>query len=366
MTTSAGNSIRCFVYYGLALFLGLPLLLVSCAPTIETGIVSFSGPTMGTAYKVSVAARASEKDWPPDVSEVQREVASRLEEINGLMSTYDSESELSRFNRSESTDWFSVSSETALVVSCAMEIAERTNGAFDPTVGPLVNLWGFGPTKDRDELPTEEAITLALEQTGYEQLAVRRDPPALRKVNPQIYVDLSAIAKGYAVDQISDLLTSKGIPSAMVDIGGEVRTTGTKPGEQPWRIAIEKPESPEDPFQGILEITNSSLATSGDYQNFFVKDGRRYSHTIDPQTGRPVQHRLAVVSVQADTCMEADALATALLVMGPERGYDWCEQHGVAALFQLREENGQIVTRSSSRYEELHRSVALADQGVAK
>ena len=364
MTTSAGNSIRCFVYYGLALFLGLPLLLVSCAPTIETGTVSFSGPTMGTFYKVSIAAQAPERDWPPDVSEVQQEVASRLEVINGLMSTYDPESELSQFNRSDTTDWFSVSPETALVVSYSLEIARKTEGAFDPTVGPLVNLWGFGPEKRPEERPTEEAIALALKQIGYEQLEVRDDPPALKKENPKVYVDLSAIAKGYAVDQISRLLTEKGIPSAMVDIGGEVRTTGTKPGEQPWRIAIEKPEDEENPYQGILEIANSSLATSGDYHNYFEMDGERFSHTIDPHTGRPVQHRLAVVSVQADTCMEADALATALLVMGPDRGYDWCEQHELAALFQLRDENDQIVTRASSQYEKLHRSKVVSDQGV--
>ncbi|MCG8450143.1 MAG: FAD:protein FMN transferase [Pirellulales bacterium] len=354
MTISAGKPVRCIVWFGLVLLVGLPLAMVSWAPPVETGIVSFSGPTMGTHYKVRIAAQALADRWPPATDDIQQLVENRLAEINRLMSTYDPESELSRFNHSPSDGWFQVNKETARVVAYALEVAKKTEGAFDPTVGPVVNLWGFGPGQRRVEPPADAAVAQALQQVGYQNIAVRMDPPSLRKTNATTHLDLSAIAKGYAVDQVSELLQSQGIRSFMVDIGGEVRTSGTKPEDAPWRIAIEKPQPDrEKPFQQVLELRDGTLATSGDYRNFFEQDGVRYSHTIDPQTGRPIQHRLAVVSVQAESCMEADALATALMVMGAGRGYDWCVKHEVAALFQVRV--GQsVVPRATPRFEQLH------------
>ena len=359
MTTSAGNPFCCFVWLGLGLLVGLPWLIVSWSPPVEIGVVTFSGQTMGTFYKVRLAAQAPSSQWPPDTSAVRQQVRSRLAEINRLMSTYDSQSELSRFNASDSEGWFPVASETARVVAFALEIAELSDGAFDPTVGPAVNLWGFGPNKRRGKLPTDDAISQALERVGYQNISVRSEPPSLRKMNPDAYLDLSAIAKGYAVDQVAELLEAQGFGAAMVEIGGEVRTFGTKPNDIPWRIAIEKPRVPKippgtsEPFQQILELRKAAIATSGDYHNYFERDGVRYSHTIDPQTGRPVQHQLAVVTVHAETCMEADALATALLVMGVEPGYDWSEQHQVAALFQLRQ-GQEITTRATHRFKQLH------------
>lgn len=306
---------------------------------------SFSGPTMGTRYNVTVVAPGAH------VAELQAGVDKRLAEINRLMSTYDPDSELSRFNRHEGTDWFSVSEETAAVVRFALGVAEDSGGAFDPTVGPAVNLWGFGPDKRPTRPPSDEEVAAALERVGHQAVAARLDPPALRKSDPAVYVDLSAVAKGYASDEVSAVLAERGATASMVEIGGEVVTRGRKPGGAPWRIGVEQPESGGRSLRTAIELSDEALATSGDYRNFFEAGGVRYSHTIDPTTGRPVEHTLATVTVRAESCMEADALATALLVMGAERAYDWAEQRGVAAL--LVERAGDAFReRATSAWEE--------------
>ncbi|NOY29062.1 MAG: FAD:protein FMN transferase [Planctomycetes bacterium] len=303
---------------------------------------------MGTRYSVRVVAdRVSF-----DLTAVQKKVGRRLGEINRQMSTYDAKSELSRFNHYEGKDWFAVSDDTARVVEFALQVAADSGGAFDPTVGPAVNLWGFGPEKDRELPPAEAELAEALARVGYAKLMVRRDPPALRKSQPDLAVDLSAIAKGFAVDEISKLLEELGFANSMVEIGGEVRTRGNKAEGSPWRIGVEKPDSGGRSLQKVYPLNDRALATSGDYRNFFERDGVRYSHTIDPATARPVQHKLATVSVLADSCMKADALATALLVMGDAAGYDWCVEHKVAALFLIRED-ASIVERTTPRFEEL-------------
>lgn len=310
---------------------------------------------MGTQYTVRIARGGHFRDWPPDVEAVQKRIDQRLAEINSQMSTYDVNSELSRFNRLNNTDWYSVSPATAEVVAAALEIAETTGGKFDPTVGPLVNLWGFGPNAERGNPPTEDKIAAALASTGYRLVKVRQDPPAIRKEQAEIYVDLSGIAKGYASDQVSELLAEIGYRNSMVEIGGEVRTRGNKTDGSSWRIGIEKPDEMGRPIQLAVALDSSGMATSGDYRNFFEHDGNRYSHTIDPTSGRPVKHRLAAVSIIATSCMEADALATAIMVMGDERGYDWCEQQQIAALFLVREKDRLVELRTpefAERYPE--------------
>lgn len=308
-------------------------------------IVDLAGPTMGTRYSVRVV----DPSGTADADALQQMIDLRLADINRMMSTYDPESELSRLNRSQSTDWFAVSPETAEVVAAAREIADRSSGAFDPTVGPLVNRWGFGPDKEFSAPPSEEEIDSLRRAVGYELVAVRLDPPAIRKSRPDVYLDLSAIAKGFAVDEISELLTDQGYRNSMVEIGGEVRTRGTKPENQPWRIGIEKPLSGKRTVHKLIELADHGLATSGDYRNFFEVDGKRYSHTIAPTTGEPVEHHLATVSVIADTCMEADALATALLVKGDMAGYDWCREKDIAAYFVIRRD-GQYVEKLSPAF----------------
>ena len=295
-------------------------------------ILSIDGPTMGTQFSVKFVSVFNK----PLQSEIGPQITELLKDINRQMSTYDPDSELSRFNQYGGVDWFAVSPETARVVDYALKVANETDGAFDPTVGPAVNLWGFGPEGRRRKSPSEEEIETALKRIGYQHVEARLDPPALRKDIPDVYLDLSAVAKGYAVDAVTELLAEEGIKSSMVEIGGEVRTQGEKPGGNHWKIGIEPPYESGRVVRQVLEMEDAALATSGDYRNFFEQDGVRYSHTIDPKTGRPVQHQVTTVSVLADTCMEADALATALLVMGEEKGYDWCGEHEVAALFLTR------------------------------
>lgn len=309
----------------------------------QAELKSFSGPTMGTRYSIRYFGG-------PSVAKLQPQVDALLAQINKDMSTYDPESELSRFNQYERDDWFAVSAETAKVVEYALHVAEDSGGKFDPTVGPAVNLWGFGPEGRRIEPPSEAQVNAALARIGYQHVTVRKSPPALRKAIPDVYLDLSAVAKGYAVDAVSELLVKQGAVSSMIEIGGEVRTRGRKAGEEPWKIGIEQPDEWGRSIRRIVQLEDGALATSGDYRNFFVQDGVRYSHTIDPATGRPVQHHVATVSVVADTCMEADALATTLLVMGADAGYDWGEDRHLSALFLIRHDDDQFEERATSAF----------------
>ena len=352
MTTSAGKKVPWHLVVPMSVILTICLanILAMYVTSEQPQVAEFSGPTMGTRYSVSVATDGKTANWPPDVEVVQRQVDERLAEINRRMSTYDPESELSRFNRLNSSEWFVVSAETAEVVAAALEIAERTSGAFDPTVGPIVNLWGFGPDKGRTDPPSDDMIKDTLARVGYEKVSVRIDPPALKKSISEVYLDLSGIAKGYASDAISELLDELGFSNTMVEIGGEVRTRGTKAGGMPWRIGVEQPEDRDRHIHTAVNLLNAGMATSGDYRIFFQHEGVRYSHTIDAVTGRPVQHDLAAVSVIAATCMEADALATALLVMGDEKGYDWCLERDISAMFLVRH-GEQIIERATPKFQ---------------
>ncbi|WP_442485588.1 FAD:protein FMN transferase [Aeoliella sp. SH292] len=330
------------------LVVGLWLSLAAGSGCFAAQVAKLDGRTMGTTWHAVLEFNGD--DYNSGDFEEQIEV--RLAEINRLMSTYDPESELSRFNASQSTDWFAVSPETAVVIAAALEVAKKSNGQFDPTVGPLVNLWGFGPDGRRKEPPSDEQIAAARGKVGYQQVEARLDPPAIRKSSPGVYLDLSAIAKGYGSDAVVETLRNSDdgkafVEAAMVEIGGEIRTYGTKSTGQPWRLGIERPDSEFQMVHQIVAIDNGdALATSGDYRNFFADHGHRYSHTIDPATGRPVTHKLASVTVRTPTCMEADALATALTVMGPEKGLAWATEHKIAAVLVERTDDGfrELVT----------------------
>lgn len=291
------------------------LLLAACGDSADRNRpIAITGPTMGTTYAVKLYASAV------DVGALQEQIDARLARINALMSTWRADSELSRFNSSREVGWFPVSAETAFVVEAAADISALSDGAFDVTVGPVVNLWGFGPERDKVEVPADDAIDLAMQRVGYRQLDVRTSPAALRKRRPDMYVDLSAIAKGFAVDELARLLDERDIPSYLVEIGGELRAGGPKPDATPWKVAIERPVAGERSVQAVVALRTEAIATSGDYRNFVEKNGIRYSHTIDPHTGRPIGHGLASVSVIAASAMRADGLATAIMVLGPEKG----------------------------------------------
>lgn len=290
------------------------------AMAADPSLVILNGETMGTYYRVLINRRDGQK-----TESLQSGIDRLLDRIEDQMSTWRPESELSRFNASGSTDWFDVSKETAFVVAESLRIAEQSGGAFDPTVGPLIDLWSFGSRQATPRIPTDEEIATARSRTGWQKVQVRTDPPALQKSQPEIRLDLSAIAKGYGVDAVSNWLVERGEPDHLVEIGGEDRGRGLKPDGSAWRIGVQSPGGmpPEQSGGAIFQIValnDQSIATSGDYQNYFEVDGKRYSHTIDPATGRPITHDVASVSVLAESCMVADGWATALSVLGPEKG----------------------------------------------
>lgn len=307
-----------------------------------------SGQSMGTTYSVKIVAPGEDLDR----ALLGKQIAARLDEIERRLSTYLEDSELSRFNASTSIDWIGVSSEMCALVQRAQEISVRTGGAFDITVGPLVNLWGFGPTGDVLEPPPAEAVTAAREVVGYEKVHADCGVPALRKDAPGVYLDLSAYAKGYAVDRVAELVEEHPLQGYLVEIGGELRVKGVNAQREPWAIAIEKPDGGARAVQSILAITDSGMATSGDYRNFYLFNGQRYSHTIDPRTGRPVSHAAAAVTVVEPSAAEADALATALLVLGPDEGMAFAAHEALAALFLVRTGTG-IDEHATERFTEL-------------
>jgi len=303
-----------------------------------------SGPTMGTRFSVVVVTESKF-----DQQQLQTQIHQTLGDIDRRMSTYRSDSEVSQFNHASSTDWLPVSRALCEAVDEAIEISDLTGGAFDITVGPLVNLWGFGPDAALNEPPADEAIDEVRLTIGRVHLHADCEIPALRKDHPGLYIDLSAYAKGLAADEIAALLDKKGIANYLVEIGGDLRARGHNASNASWRVAIESPYQPGRAVEKIMHISDLSVATSGDYRNFFEFEGRRYSHTIDPRTGRPVAHNLASVTVLAEDAAKADALATALMVLGPEAGMAFAERESIAAYMLLRD-GSSVTERVSTQF----------------
>ena len=326
------------------------LFLVKCTPSLkEPRLLTVSGTTMGTVYNIKIPDHQV-SGRSVDMVALKSGIETVLREINEKMSTFLKDSEISRFNRFQFSDWFPVSAETAWVIKKSFEVSEKSEGAFDITVGSLVNLWGFGPLETR-EIPEDRDIQEKLMLTGYKNIGVRLSPPALiKKKRKEMICDLSAIAKGYGVDRIAQYLEAENIADYLVEIGGELRAKGKNHHNQWWRIGIATPDDSLG-IHKVVVLKNMSMATSGDYRNYFEKDGIRYSHTIDPVTGRPIVHNLASVTVVGDSCLYADALATALNVLGPERGFDLAVRENMAAFFILRAENGFRV-KSTPRFED--------------
>jgi thiamine biosynthesis lipoprotein len=311
----------------------------------------FQGETMGTTYTVKVVVGgelSAEKQ-----KEIEQRIESELDEVNAKMSHYDADSELSRFNRSEDTTAFSVSEETFGVFREALEIAEMTGGAFDITVGPLVNLWGFGPDARPETVPSDDEIGELLEQVGYEKLELEQETLSLRKSTPALQCDLSAIAKGFGVDQVVEALDEVGMTDYMVEVGGEVRTLGLNDRGQAWRIGIERPISEGRVIEKVIALGGWAMATSGDYRNYYEVDGVRYSHMIDPRTGRPITHRLASVTVVGKRCTRADGLATALFILGPDEGYQLAVEQDLAVLFMVKDDEEGFRERATPAFERL-------------
>lgn len=320
------------------------LLLTGCARAPQELVLS--GPTMGTTYSVKVAA-------PPagiDGSTVRTAIDQVLDRIDRDMSGYRDDSTISRFNASTSTDWFEVPHDLIQVVSEALTVAELSQGALDITVAPLVNLWGMGAAGPRTGLPSDAQIALAQARVGYRKLEIREDTPALRKQAPELTVDLNAVAPGYAVDLLYARLVSMGLTNFMIDIGGEVRARGRNAKGELWRIAVERPIDAEPVPYAILQLDDMAVTTSGEYRHYVVHDGHRYSHTIDPRTGRPVEHALLSVVVVSPTALQADAWATAFNVLGEEAGYALAQQRAMPVMFIVDAGAGQLASRMTPQF----------------
>jgi FAD:protein FMN transferase len=326
------------------------LLLQSCGDSQNNfEQFSLSGTTMGTTYSVKVVYKENE-EFSLLSDSIQSDIDSLLKQVNQEMSTYIPDSEISLFNKYNKSDWYPISIDFANVLEMAFYISDKSGGAFDITVGPIVNLWGFGPDHKYEYVPSQKEIDEGLKSVGYENLNVVTEPPALKKKIKTIYCDLSAIAKGFGVDKVSEYLESKKLNDYMVEIGGEVRTKGNNIHRKPWQIGVSTPDD-EFNLQKVLSLTNNSIATSGDYRNYFEKDGVRYSHTIDPRTGKPIKHTLASVTVVHGSCMIADGMATAITVMGPEAGYEFALKEELP-IFMIVREGNEFVEKMTPSFEQ--------------
>ncbi|GGC74888.1 FAD:protein FMN transferase [Marinobacter halophilus] len=313
--------------------------LAGCSFQDEEQIWEISGGIFGTTYHINVVL-------PEDEARLQtlaQGIRNELDQVDATMSTWKNDSELSRLNQKpDQSEWTALSQPLFEVIQRAQEIAELTGGAFDVTIGPVVNLWGFGPDARPVEVPSESELDELLAVTGYQYLELDAATRAVRSTQPQ-YIDLSGIAKGYAVDVVARYLDSEGVGAYLVEIGGEVRVNGRKPEGGAWRLAIEEPSEQARQVNKIVAMDRQAMATSGDYRNYYESEGRRYSHTIDPATGKPVTNKLASVTVIAEDSMTADALATAFTVMGYDKAMSLATRENLPAYFIVRGEGDFVI-----------------------
>lgn len=303
----------------------------------------YYGQVMGTTWSAVVRA--------PQSYEIQQGIQATLDTVNIQMSTYQPDSEVSRFNRHGITT-FEISPETQQVISTGLDIHKKSNKAFDITIGPLVNAWGFGfPPAMKN--PTPDELTTYEEFVGSEYLTL--SDGTIQKKDPRTQVDLSAIAKGFAVDQVAKYFAVQGIENFLIEVGGEIYARGSKE-EGPWIVAIEQPQQDQGSVQITFPLHNQGLATSGDYRNYQEREGKRYSHTIDPRTRSPIDHNVASISVITNSVMEADAWATALNVVGEEEAFRLAEEHDLAIFVLIREEDDQFRARSNAAFAEILQS----------
>lgn len=323
----------------------LTSMLWSCTKPIPP-MVSLKGATMGTTYNIKYI-KVDSASTTLTSAQMQTQIDSLLANINQLMSTYIPDSELSQLNRSPANVAFPISPETEYVIQEALKLNSLSKGILDITVGPLVNLWGFGPNKRPNKMPSEERLAEIRSYVGIDKFTLENS--TITKTDINVYIDLSTIAKGYAVDEIAKLLSSHGVANYLVEIGGEMRLAGTKINKEKWLVAIEKPKPGARSLQQIISIGDNAIATSGDYRNYFEEEGVRYSHLINPKTGYPIKHNLVAVTVVASQCIEADGLATALIVLGTEQGIKLAEDNNIAALF-ITKEGEQFVEYQSTEF----------------
>lgn len=306
------------------------------SPTVGEGVMAtLSGPTMGVSWTAKALL-------PPhrSLEEAQATVQAALDGVVAQMSTWEPGSDISRYNRARAGAWVSLPPDFQTVLECALDLAEGSDGAFDPTIGALVDLWGFGPAGPRDAPPSDAAVAGALDTSGRRRLTL--DRAGGRALQPGgLQLDLSGIAKGFGVDKAAHALEALGVANYLVEIGGELRGAGLKPDGQPWWVEIETPPGEtllEQPL--IVALHDLSMATSGDYRRFLTHGADRLGHTLDPRTGRPLSSAAASVTVLHRQCLWADALCTLLTVLGPADGLEYARRAAIPARFLLRTPGG--------------------------
>ncbi|MDX1638584.1 MAG: FAD:protein FMN transferase [Balneolaceae bacterium] len=320
---------------GLLIIVGL--VTISCSN--RSASQHLEGTTMGTFYTVSYRADIS----PHELKSVLNK---HLSEIEVQLSNWDNDSWISRFNHSQNTDFVPIPMHAYRVVKNTLDMAVQTNRALDPTLGSLINLWGFGPVKT-DHPPDTQTIREALEATGPEKIVLKDEPERIAKLDPGLQLNVSSVAKGYAADLLARALNQQGVTDYLVNIGGEMRVSGHPDGGPSWKVAIQKPEpgSRDGQAHVTIQLSKGGLATSGDYRRFLDIDGQRYPHILDPETGRPVQTDLASATIIAPTSMQADGLATACLVLGLQKAQELIAGiPGTKGLFIQRIEKNQFRT----------------------
>lgn len=295
-----------------------------------------SGETFGTYYTIKIRSSA-------DNTHLQKLIKDEFEEINSQMSVFDINSEISNINRDMSGQWIELSPEMSFLMKNAYQIYIQSKGAFDPTVGKLIDLWGFGTTGSTDKVPNEEDIVSVLKTTGFDKVSFDAQYEKMRKNNSETVINLSALAKGYGVDRIANLLKEQGLKNFVIEVGGEVYASGKKSDTvDGWNIGIVNPQNDNEINAYVVKLKNFAAATSGDYRNFFYVDGKKYSHTINPKTGYPAENNLASVTVFDKSCMRADALATAIMSMGEKKSYNFIRQSNLPVVLFIKDESGNL------------------------
>jgi thiamine biosynthesis lipoprotein len=326
-------------------FIAASLLVALAGCRFSDRVEEFAGPTMGSTYSIQYVRSQD----TPSLDLLKGETDAILAEVDLQLSTYRNDSLIELFNQAPAGSCQAVPAEVRQLVEAGRLLHQQSRGAFDLTLGPLLNLWGFGPQARAEKVPVAELLAAARARTGMQHLRIEGE--SLCK-DADVQLDFNGIAAGYAVDRIVQRLEALGVGSYLVEVTGELKATGRKPDGQPWRIGLEAPQEGPHIAQRVLALDGYGLSTSGDYRNYFEEDGRRYSHTLDPATGAPVTHKLAAVTVADKSALRADGLSTVLMVLGPERGLAFAERQGIAAFFVTRQGEG-FVTRSTSAFEQL-------------
>ncbi|WP_242487341.1 FAD:protein FMN transferase [Pseudomonas sp. TH15] len=308
-------------------------------------IESFGGPTMGSTYSIKYVRHAG----GPDSSQVRREVEGILADVDRQMSTYRSDSDIERFNDLPANSCQTMPAPILELVRVGEQLSLQSEGSYDLTVEPLMNLWGFGPQGREEKVPSAEALAEVMKRVGHGHLRINGDQ--LCK-DAAIEVDFNSIAAGYTVDTIAARLEALGIHSYLAEATGELKAVGKKLDGSPWKIALEEPRDDQQVAERIINVDGYGVSTSGDYRNYFEQGGQRYSHTFDARTGAPITHNLASVTVIIPSTLMADGLSTLLLILGPERGWDYAEKHNIGAFFVIRADTG-FVTRTNQAFERL-------------